>query len=173
MGINQHFIRMLETHPPSGHGASFGYPDLVLDTKERTPSESLWKRFDVQVDIFDVRKLRGMETVLDLNEPLHLDIVGKYDFLINPGTYEHCFNIANAMRIGCQILKPGAFGYHTGPIGRGKHGYWNYTRDTFSEFYRANGGEVVWERKTEGTLFVVTKNGDPRSAKFPQETRER
>jgi len=168
---------MFQRHPPHGRGVCFGYPDVVLGTgpgKKVVPSEPLWRSLDVQVDVVDVKPLRGMELVLDLNQSTST-FDAQYDFAINPGTYEHVFDVVQAMVTGYRMVKPGGLSFHTGPIGRGKHGYWNFTQDTFSAFYQANGGEVLFEARVEGSLFVTARNGPEGSGpiRLPQEDRKR
>lgn len=150
----------------SGKGACLGYPKLK--DLNMTP-EAMWQRLGVDVDYFDVQAVFGPEKFLDLNAPLPDDLVGQYDFLINPGTYEHCFNVGQAVMNGYRMVKPGGLSFHRGPLTRGKHGFWNYTAKTLKDFYGQNGGKQLKFESFNMTVLAVCQNGPDSDAKWPYE----
>lgn len=166
--MNIHFQAMLKAVRPQGHGVAFGYPVISKGKRKGIRNEQFFTTLDVKMDFFDLKEQFGVEKFLDLNKPLPNSLFQKYDFLINPGTYEHCFNIAQAMQNGYDILKPESYSYHTGPIARGVHGFWNFNECTFSSFYENHGGKVVHQETINGSLFVTAINGVGRAKKsFP------
>ncbi len=174
--MNKNFCALLQEFPPSGRGVSFGYPELVTRDHARrvtrSRSEEFFEELGVSVDVFDVKCLFGMELPLDLNVPLPGRLLQAYDFLINPGTYEHCFNIGQAVVNGYYILVPGGISYHTGPVARHEHGFWNYTVNTFRRFYEHNGGEILHQSIADRGVFIVARNGSKsRRVTFPMEKR--
>lgn len=166
--MNHQFIEMIWGRGGlSGHGICLGFPEIKnadgISHKDVFHSASF--------DVLDIKEFFGGEIIHDLNTPIPDELVGKYDFLINPGTYEHCFNIAMAMANGYMLLKPGAKSFHTAPHIRGKHGFWNFCKGTFEELYKHNGGRVVWSKYSEGILFVAAENGTSPGCSFPYEKR--
>lgn len=172
MGMNIHFQAMLKAVRPQGHGVAFGYPVVASGKRKGGRNEQFFAALGVKMDFFDLQEQFGVEKFLDLNKPLPNSLFQKYDFLINPGTYEHCFNIAQAMQNGYDILKPKAHSYHTAPIGRGVHGFWNFNECTFSSFYKHQEGDIISQEVINGSLFVVAVNGVGR-AKNPFPYKER
>src|SRR5262245_56313009 len=67
----------------------------------------------VTLDCIDITVARGIERVVNMNEPLPADMVGRYDMVMDFGTVEHCFNIAQAMRNCALALRDGGCTIHT------------------------------------------------------------
>ena len=62
----------------------------------------------IDADFIDIKKLRGVEKIVDLNEPLPAEYHNVYDLVIDTGTLEHSFNVGVAFRSMCQMAKVGA-----------------------------------------------------------------
>lgn len=175
MGIDATTVGLMRRFGVTGHGASFGYPDFIDRSTGRNVkhrSEPVFRQIGVSVDVYDVGKLRGFEILIDLNEPTPLNLMGKYDFIINPGTYDHVFNIANAMTVGYKMTKPGGLGFHHGTIADRKHGYWTFTEKTWPEFCKMNGRLLFFEASVD-RYYAVTENGETSSVHWPQENNVR
>jgi hypothetical protein len=84
---------------------------------------------------------RGVEVISDLN--LRWDWVASYDVVINPGTLEHCFNIARATFNAWNALETKGVMLSAAPLSMGNHGFYNIQPTFFADFARANGGEVL------------------------------
>lgn len=66
-------------------------------------TDSLLTAMGLQATYFDIAKIRGRETILDLNFPLPPHLIGSYDLVIDTGTLEHCFNVGVAFKSMCDL----------------------------------------------------------------------
>jgi tetratricopeptide (TPR) repeat protein len=79
---------------------------------------------------------------VDLNEPTRLD--RQFDVITNFGTAEHVFNIANAMKVVHDHLKPGGLALHVLPTrGDYNHGFFNIHSTFYRSLALANHYEMV------------------------------
>jgi hypothetical protein len=113
-----------------GRVLSLGYPDGLSDADLK----------DCELVVVDAVRHRGTETLADLNEPQKF---GEFDFVIDPGTVEHCANVGLAMASAVRAVKVGGHIIHTAPVSMVNHGYFNFSPSFFPDFYRANGLELV------------------------------
>lgn len=156
---------------PGMRVASMGYPDLVapLDMLERAfgsmdgaeyraDSEAICKRHGLEprkipdahflfakagcrLDVYDIIKERGCEILCDLNFEM-AQTVG-YDIVLDVGTSEHCFNIAQALMNMAGMVNEGGVIIHENPFNWGNHGFYNLNPTWYADFYEANGFEVM------------------------------
>lgn len=92
--------------------------------------------------------------VLNLNNPIPLQLHEKYDMLVDGGTSEHCFNIKEVLSNAVRLLKLGGMVMHINPIAEGLcHGYYNFSPNLFFEFYGQNGFTDM-----EARILVVEPN---------------
>lgn len=160
--------------------ASMGYPDIVaseglvekwLDGKsceyrddaakickwhgmkpQRIPeSKSFFKAFGAELDVFDFYQTRGDEIVADLN--VQYEVTGQYDFVLDVGTLEHCFNIAQAAKNMAGLLNVGGIILHSNPFSMGNHGFYGLNPTWFSDFYNQPGFGLKW-------CFLMEKGGN-------------
>jgi SAM-dependent methyltransferase len=76
----------------------------------------------------------------DLNTPIDQTYWGKYDFIVDAGTLEHCFNAAEYMSTITRLLKVGGTVIHSNPTqGDANHGFYNFQPTFYFSFYGANG----------------------------------
>lgn len=161
--------------------ASMGYPDIVLSEEQietllqgrevkfredsdkickrhgRKPhpvpdSESLFELYGASLDVYDITDERGCEIVLDLNYPFPANSCEQYDYVLDVGTLEHCFNIAQALVNMASLLKIGGVIFHENPFNCGNHGFYNLNPTLFHDFYTDNGFEIV-------DCKLIAKNG--------------
>src|SRR5258708_27298669 len=66
--------------------------------------------------VIDVAKLQGMERIVDLNDPLPRDLGQQFDLVVDPGTCDHCFNVAQAFANACDALAAGGVLVHAAPL---------------------------------------------------------
>jgi hypothetical protein len=142
--------RALENLRPylKGSVLSLGYPDLIA--KAATLQEifksgdretkAAFERIGCTLRCVDFYRLKGVDKVVDLNEPVDL---GKYDLVIDPGTIEHCFNVAQAFKNAAQAVKVGGFIFHIGSLSMVNHAFYSFSPTLFPDFYGANGFELV------------------------------
>lgn len=114
------------------HKVSWPLPETV-DTLQRAGALS--------VDCVDVKVLRGVERIVDLN--LRQDWPRHYRLVLNPGTVEHCFDVSTAMFNAWRAVEVGGFILHVAPVSMQNHGFWNICPTAMVDFALANGGSLV------------------------------
>ena len=102
----------------------------------------IFKYFGIEADYIDINASRGIERVVDLNEEAPEDLTNKYDIVLDPGTLEHCFNIAMAFSNVISFLKRGGFVIHVNPLNLPNHGFWSLNPTAYFDFYSNNGFKV-------------------------------
>lgn len=162
--------------------ASMGYPDIIAPHKAlqailgakfyflkyREDSEQIQKWhgatqkvpdadsfFGLQgcmLDVFDIARHRGVERLCDLNEPF--TVPHGYDFVIDVGTMEHCFNIGIAACSMAGMLKQGGIILHENPFNWGNHGFWNINPTFYADFYGQQGFRLH-------ECWLVPRDGEP------------
>lgn len=105
-------------------------------------SESLFEAFDCTLDVFDIVQERGTEIVIDLNYPVPDNAVAEFDYVLDVGTLEHCFNAPQALYNMASLAKVGGYVLHENPFNWGNHGFWGLNPTLFEDFYTSNGFEV-------------------------------
>lgn len=152
----------------SGKALSAGYPDLLIRKSADALAEEFWverpdsaavakhhgvdgpiydshaifRGIDYELDVIDRAVLQGSERVVDLNEPQEL---GEYDLVVDPGTIEHCFNIAQAAKNLAEAVKVGGLICQAVPMSMFNHGYYNLNPVWFIDFYKANGFRLEFQ----------------------------
>ena len=156
-------LRTLAPHLRDAQVLSLGYPDILATEEEveeifgvkpehtinagaqhhiKRPlveTVALFKLLGSTLDCVDIVRTRGVERVLDLNEPHDL---GEYDLVIDPGTTEHCFNIGQAMMTAARSVRVGGHIYHSHPLSMMNHGFYNVCPTMPYDFYTQNGWKV-------------------------------
>lgn len=170
MGINAQHLRILKPYL-KGSVLSLAYPDMVMigeDVREIlgvTPevftdnggwhgkkhplpeTRDVFAKIGVKVRFVDVHASRGCEEIADLNEPQDF---GKHDLVIDFGTTEHCFNIAQALKNAAEAVRVGGVIFHSVPLCMMNHGFYNFSPTTFFDFYEQNGWTVEVALITSG-----------------------
>lgn len=114
-----------------------GGPASVLD------ADTLFKALGIEPHYLDIAVIRGGEIIQDLNEPLAPELVGAFDFVIDSGTLEHCFNVAQAVANVAKAVRVGGVVHHGNPLVMINHGFYNFSPAFYHDFYRANGFEIL------------------------------
>jgi hypothetical protein len=160
MALTLRALRLLAPLLPGRRVLSLGYPDLVARADEiaqlfgyrparftdfgrwhgvEHPLPETAELFDAigaRLDCVDIRPSRGVERVVDLNYPCELGI---YDLVLDAGTVEHCFNIAQAILNAAGAVAPGGWIYHSPPLSMTNHGFYNLNPTLLHDFYEQNG----------------------------------
>lgn len=161
MALPYHALKLIAPYLKDASVLSLGYPDITVDErqieelfgytparftsgnrwiKEPIPdSEELFAKMDCELTIVDYVRERGCEMVADLNYPQDL---GQFDFVIDPGTLEHCFSIGQAMMNAANAVKPGGRIFHISPMTMINHGFYNLCPTLFYDFYEQNGWSI-------------------------------
>jgi hypothetical protein len=106
-------------------------------------ADSLWRALGFEAHYLDIAAIRGGEIVQDLNEPLAPELVGAFDFVVDSGTLEHCFNIAQAVANVANAVRVGGIVHHGNPLVMINHGFYNFSPAFYHDFYNANGFKLI------------------------------
>ncbi len=106
-------------------------------------ADALFRALGFEPHYLDIAVIRGGEIVQDLNEPLAPELVGAFDVVIDSGTLEHCFNIAQAVANVAMAVRVGGIVHHGNPMVMINHGFYNFSPAFYHDFYRANGFEML------------------------------
>ena len=115
---------------------------LGMDLEVFPDAESFFELLGASLDVYDITRERGGEIVLDLNQPFPENSKEQYEHVLDVGTLEHCFNVAQAAYNAAGMVKVGGFIYHETPWNWGNHGFYSLHPTWFHDFYQANGFEV-------------------------------
>lgn len=115
-----------------------------LESGEIVDTRSLFAALGLRLECIDVQAGFGVDRVVDLNETLPPDLVGRYSMVIDPGTIEHCFNIGQATMNAAQALAVGGFVVHVNPLSMFNHGFYNLNPTFYRDFYGDNGFQILF-----------------------------
>ncbi len=104
----------------------------------------LFKALDIDAEVIDIIAARGMERIVDLNMPMPSDLEAQFDLVIDTGTCEHCFNVAQAFLNSCAAVTEGGFLVHAAPLTRVNHGFWNFSPTVYPDFLHDNGFKILY-----------------------------
>lgn len=162
MAIDTVQFAMIVAAKVTGKALSAGYPDLLVSRYDipvnewvfpirdrsdeiarhhgwRGPiydSDAVFAKLGLALHVIDRKVLQGSEEVIDLNQSHDL---GEYDLVIDPGTSEHCFNVAQAFLNLAGAVKVGGVMSQALPMSMFNHGYWNVNPLAMLDFYEGNG----------------------------------
>lgn len=100
---------------------------------------SLMAALDIDATFVDIVPARGVERIVDLNEPLPAEFCRRFDLVIDTGTLEHCFNVGMAFRNACEALSIGGLLVHGSPLNIINHGFWNFSPTIYPDYFEDNG----------------------------------
>jgi len=106
-------------------------------------SYSLFSVLGAELTVIDFTSWTNKEEVVDLNYPIDEKYYKQYDIVIDPGTTEHIFNIAQAMINILNITKKNGFIYHQTPYNNINHGFYNLSPTFYKDFYEENGAHLL------------------------------
>ena len=109
---------------------------------------------------------RGIERVIDLNDPLSEDLVEGFDFVLDPGTIEHCCNIGQALMNVAMALRQDGCVCHYSPLSMFNHGFYNINPTLFVDFYGQNDFDLEFMAATKGDRFTPELVSIPRHERF-------
>jgi hypothetical protein len=92
-----------------------------------------------QYDDIDFVPNEGVSIVHNLNEHIPSDLHQKYDLVLECGTMEHIFDIAQVFRNMVSLCKVGGTICHISPLTWLNHGFYNFSLTVFYDVYRTNG----------------------------------
>jgi hypothetical protein len=104
---------------------------------------ALFEALGFELDVLDIAQVRGGEIIQDLNEPMPDSQHERYAAVLDAGTLEHCFNIAQAAKNVASVVALGGFVMHGNPLNMYNHGFYNLNPTWYQDFYEANGFSVA------------------------------
>ena len=135
----------LEINEPAEEIAAFAvqHPSWHRDCERQV--QSLFRdRYGVteyrDCDLNDKADIR-----LDLNQPLAPELLASALTIVNGGTVEHVFDVAQAMENMHEMARPGATIIHLAPLSWYNHGYYNFNPRLFTAIAEANQYRLVAE----------------------------
>lgn len=118
------------------------------------------------LDVLDIVAARGGELIHDLNQPVPDRLHRRYALVIDPGTLEHCFNIAQAAKNVAEMVAPGGCAFHGNPMNLYNHGFYNLNPTWYHDFYTANGFELEVMHAVVDPLRAFSRYAVPRTGRF-------
>jgi hypothetical protein len=140
-----------------------GFGDKISEVID---SDHFFSLVNVDCTFVDIVKSRGIERIVDLNEPLPEDLVEQFDFVLDPGTIEHCCNIGQALKNVALALKQGGWVCHSSPLSMFNHGFYNINPTLFVDFYNQNDFKVEFLAATGGDRFSPSLTEIPATERF-------
>lgn len=115
----------------------------------------IFKHLGFETTIFDIIAHRKCETLVDLNEPIASLYLEQFDLVIDTGTLEHCFNVGQAFKNICSVVKKDGVFITAAPVNNLNHGYWNFGTITHADGFTQNGFEILKTTYTNGKSQVL------------------
>jgi hypothetical protein len=112
------------------------WTDQVFDTRQ------VFQELGYSLDVVDIQAARGGELIVDLNQPLPDSLVARFDLVVDTGTCEHCFNIAQAAINLASMLCAQGIIIQALPLNSFNHGFYNVNPTWFHDFYSSNGFRI-------------------------------
>lgn len=124
-------------------------------TCDAPDTRGFFRAFGAEIVVVDANAWGGEDRLLDLNWPLSQadrKEIGQFDLIVDPGTLEHCFNIAQAFDNVVQMLKPGGMVFHEAAISFPNHGFWSISPTAFFDYYQSKGFSLGSAYVTHGPV---------------------
>ncbi len=154
----------LEYHPDSAsilrfHNATEFLPRMI-------EARHLFGLLGFELEVVDIVRARGGEILMDLNRPCPEEYHRRYALIIDCGTCEHCFNIAQAAANIAQMTAEGGRVLHGNPLNWFNHGFYNLNPTWYQDFYCANGFEIEFIKGVSGRWFEPSLFDVPLTNRF-------
>ena len=121
-------------------------------------TEAVFKLHSIKATYLDNRGWVGKELVGDLNEDINRQhgtvfenelcpwdhtLYEKFDVVLDPGTLEHCFNIAQAFVNVRNLCRPKGHIIHINPANIPNHGFYSISPTAYFDWYAWHGDHVL------------------------------
>lgn len=154
----------VKSHPDSP--SIIRWHNIADITEEIVDSRHLFELLGFQLDIVDIVQARGDEIILDLNFPVPSGLRGNYALVIDSGTCEHCFNIAQSVKNVAEMCAKGGFVLHGNPLNMFNHGFYNLNPTWYFDFYETNGFSLQFLRAIKNSVRAPELIEVPASGRF-------
>lgn len=118
---------------------SYGHKVKVEDLFDQTGyAEPMLKQIGFgDVRTMDFSDYEGAQILHDMNQPLPQDLHGTFDFILDGGTLEHVFNVAQSFTNVFNMLRPGGTFVSAVPFnGWPGHGFYQFQPDLVWSFWK-------------------------------------
>lgn len=97
-----------------------------------------------EIHAIDFDESDGADILFDLNQQtVPRELQRRFDYVLDGGTLEHVFNIAQAMQNVSGMVKDDGYVIHLSPVGGYiDHGFYSFSPTFFTDFYTQNGYRV-------------------------------
>jgi hypothetical protein len=133
-------LQRLDYHPDSEK--IIRWHGIQRITNKIVEAHSFFAALGYELEVVDIVAARGDEILLNLNEPCPESLFQKYYLVIDGGTCEHCFNIAQAMKNLAMMVEVGGHVVQGNPLNYPNHGFYNLSPTFYYDFYLSNGFEM-------------------------------
>lgn len=137
--------------------------------EDRVPdATSLFALLGYDLETMDIVPARGGEMIHDLNEPVPQHYGERYAAVLDAGTIEHCFNVAQAVKNVAHMVARGGAAMHINPLNMYNHGFYNFSPTWYHDFYETNGFVVGSLRLVADTAVAPRVGQIPPYARFKE-----
>jgi hypothetical protein len=129
-------------------------------------SGAFFDALTIDCTAIDIHASRGGERIVDLNGALPADLIGAFDFALDPGALEHCFNIGAAIANVARAVAVGGYVCHFSPMSMFNHGFYDLNPTFFHDVYTQNGFEIALLKRCVGDPLSSKTFEIPATARF-------
>ncbi len=138
-------------HPDSKAISKWHHVESI--TTDIVESKHLFKLLGFELDILDITQSRGDEIICDLNDPCPEFMHESYAVVIDSGTCEHCFNIAQAVKNLANMVAVSGYILQGNPLNMYNHGFYNLNPTWYFDAYTNNGFTLEHLEMVEDPVF--------------------
>lgn len=106
-------------------------------------TDVMFRSLNIEPTYVDIHPSREYEEKLDLNLPLPRKYAHQFDMVLDSGTLEHCFNIAQAFMNCLDACSTGGTIIHSNPASMTNHGFWDISLGAYRDFYENWNEKIV------------------------------
>lgn len=129
-------------------------------------SQRFFALLGYDLEVLDIAATRGGERLHDLNQSVPPNLHRRYALVIDPGTIEHCFNIAQGAKNAAEMVAIGGCVFHGNPMNLYNHGFYNLNPTWYHDFYGANGFELELMHAVVDPLRAFARYAVPHTERF-------
>ena len=108
------------------------------------------------LDVIDIESARGNEIILNLNDPMPSSLMEQYHLVLDAGTLEHCFNIAQAQKNISEMVVEGGYIMQGNPLNWFNHGFYNLNPTFYYDFYQQNSDYIDFQLLLESQVSIFS-----------------
>jgi len=152
---------------------SLGYPEIrnglvkeIFNFESKTFLDFAHGLGFEEAIVIDFSNKVPCDIVQDLNYQVEDTRLLDADLILDPGTMEHCFNVAQAFKNIKDMLSIGGVIWNNNPANWIDHGFYNFCPGFYYDFYKANGFGNI-------SVFLRGKDTGPLGQRQPDQSKRR